>query len=335
MKTLLAALALVPASAFPWGADGHQTVGALADRLIAGTPAQSRVKALLGMPLRDAATWADCARGVDVHHGYAYTKGQHPECAVHETPQGIAAMQDYVRRNDRNCRRKGNEPSCHTQYHYTDVALQRERYAAGEAGTRDDDAVAAAVAAIRVLQGRPAPAPFSLASPREALLLLAHLAGDLHQPLHVGAVYLDADGHRLDPDPGPVDDAPETHGGNDIVPVDAKTGHAMTPMHAMWDTIPAALLSGHIDAAWRARARAVPALAGAADDAPAQWATAALPKARSAFDGVRFKPKKGGVWNATLPVGYRDRMNQAKSRQLTVAGGRLAQVLRELFPAAP
>ncbi|WP_409362753.1 S1/P1 nuclease [Bradyrhizobium sp. CIR18] len=30
---------------------------------------------------------------------------------------------------------------------------------------------------------------------KEALFVLSHLVGDLHQPLHVGAVYLDSAGH--------------------------------------------------------------------------------------------------------------------------------------------
>jgi hypothetical protein len=47
------------------------------------------------------------------------------------------------------------------------------------------------VATTQVLKGGAAPAPFSLKDQREALLLLTHYVGDLHQPLHVGAIYLD------------------------------------------------------------------------------------------------------------------------------------------------
>ena len=49
-------------------------------------------------------------------------------------------------------------------------------------------------------------------------LLLAHLLGDLHQPLHVGSIYLDLDGKPVHPDtPGLSDEAKtasETAGGN-------------------------------------------------------------------------------------------------------------------------
>ncbi|MFX7853970.1 S1/P1 nuclease, partial [Acinetobacter baumannii] len=83
------------------------------------------------------------------------------------------------------------EETCHKQTHYADVALQRSRYLLGFAGTRPDDVVGSLRQAILVLQGKPAPGQPQINSPREALLLLAHWVGDLHQPLHVGAVYLD------------------------------------------------------------------------------------------------------------------------------------------------
>ena len=51
--------------ALAWGPNGHQTVGAIADKLLAGTHAGSEVKSLLaGGKLRRAALWADCAKGV-------------------------------------------------------------------------------------------------------------------------------------------------------------------------------------------------------------------------------------------------------------------------------
>ena len=55
-----------------------------------------------------------------------------------------------------------------------------------------DNKISAINAAIRVLQDRPkATAPLSITDKKEALFLLAHFVGDIHQPLHVGAVYLD------------------------------------------------------------------------------------------------------------------------------------------------
>src|SRR6202035_4149196 len=55
-------------------------------------------------------------------------------------------------------------------------------------------------AAIAVLRDKPAPPPFSILDKKEALLMLTHFVGDLHQPLHVASAYLDADGRFVDPD---------------------------------------------------------------------------------------------------------------------------------------
>src|SRR6266571_5029685 len=51
--------------AWSWGSEGHQTIGAMADTLLAGTHAGQRVQALLlpGETLSTAAIWADCAKG--------------------------------------------------------------------------------------------------------------------------------------------------------------------------------------------------------------------------------------------------------------------------------
>ena len=332
--------AALPLAAWAWGADGHQAVGALADRLIAGTPAAAKVKSLLGgLSLREAGPWADCARSVGPGPKYEYdktVKGQ--ACEVFKTDKGIAEMQDFVRRNDGNCQRKPHEHACHTMYHFVDIGVQRDHYDRQFYGTRDVDLVAATAAAIAVLQGHEAPAPFDIRSQREALLLLAHYLGDIHQPLHVGSVYLDSNGKRIDPDPGPPDHASENFGGNDLVPVDVVTKKEMGKLHAMWDDVPGALLSGHVDAAWLAKAKAVPPTPGEPTTWPAAWATGTLLSARNAFDKVRFGPRHEfapthtQIWNATLPLHYRDAMNAAKQTQITLAGARLAQVLQAAFP---
>ncbi|HEY1129052.1 MAG TPA: S1/P1 nuclease, partial [Roseateles sp.] len=214
-SALLAGCAL---NAHAWGPDGHATVATIAAGLLKGTAAETRVAALLnGLTLAQAAVWADCAKGISPSHGYTYpAPGKYPECAPLETPTGIAEMADYVRRNDRQCQIGPDEDACHRQTHYADIALQRSRYLPGFVGTRSDDVVGALRTAILVLQGRPAAGPPSLKDRREALLVLVHLVGDLHQPLHVGAVYLDARGQRVDPDKTGLDENSFTVGGNSI-----------------------------------------------------------------------------------------------------------------------
>jgi S1/P1 Nuclease len=88
----------------------------------------------------------------------------------------------------------------HNTYHFDDVDFERDRFDRSYMGTNDHDLVAAITAAIAVLKDKPAPAPFSIADKKEALFMLVHLVGDLHQPLHVESVYLGADGGLVDPD---------------------------------------------------------------------------------------------------------------------------------------
>src|SRR3977135_2242297 len=87
-------------------------------------------------------------------------------------------------------------------FHFDDVAIERNGFDRSFQGTNEHDLVAAIGAAIAVLTDKPVPPPFafSIKGKREALLLLTHFIGDLHQPLHVGAVYLDNNGQLVDPD---------------------------------------------------------------------------------------------------------------------------------------
>src|SRR5437879_690025 len=64
IASLAACLALGATNALGWGSDGHQTVGAIADQMIAGTPTAKHVRKILGSTLRTASVWADCAKGV-------------------------------------------------------------------------------------------------------------------------------------------------------------------------------------------------------------------------------------------------------------------------------
>jgi hypothetical protein len=71
-------------------------------------------------------------------------------------------------------------------------------------------------AAIAKLSRQPVPAPFRIKDDKEAILLLAHFVGDIHQPLHVGATYLDAQGHAMVPASEADARVHETRGGNSI-----------------------------------------------------------------------------------------------------------------------
>jgi hypothetical protein len=328
-----------PAVAVAFGPHGHEVVGAVADRLLR-PPAKARVQALLGMPLRLASTWADCVKDVMPVAGqglrYQPDARYGDACRRFDTPAGRARMQDFVARNWSQCAAHAHDQmpaqACHKTYHYADVAIQHDHYDRAFAGTSDHDVVSVLAAAIAVLQGRPAIAPVDIADQTEALLLLAHLVGDVHQPLHVGSVYLDNEGRQVDPGPSgqPVDRQIDTRGGNAI----EDDG---TNLHAQWDVIPASLDAQALPAAMLKAARAVPATPGPLAQWPARWASASVIAAREAYGGLTFT-RSGAVRPGNWVVVVTDRpAHEARraalqERQLTLAGARLAQLLNACWP---
>ena len=161
-------------------------------------------------------------------------------------------------------------------------------------------------------------------------MLLVHYVGDIHQPLHVGAVYLDANGQIVNPDMGTFDPDTDTRGGNSI---SVKGGS--TKLHALWDQIPESLTVSHVDPELLNLAKAVPVTHGQVYDWPASWAGDTLGEARQAFDGIKFGSVQNGRnihWSATLPVDYSARMDDIKKTQLVKAGARLAQLLEAIWP---
>jgi len=329
---IAAVVVLSPGVSHGFGAKGHQFVGAVADRLL-NPRASAKVRQLIGMRLRVAATWADCAKGVTLEGDdlvYEAEAQFDAGCRPFQTRAGIERMRDYVRRNW-NCAPDGPASACHKRYHFTDVAIQRDRYDRQFAGTADTDIVGAMRAAIGVLQGRASGAPIDIRDEREALMLLAHLVGDVHQPLHVAAIYLDARGRRVDPDAvAPTSIArTRTRGGNSIVA-------GTTDLHTEWDQIASPLAPAAISAAVLADARAVGRTAGRPSGWPDAWAGETVRDAHKAFDGVMFTAvaSQPGRWVAGFDDGaaYQRMRRDIQRRQLARAGARLAQLLNSLWP---
>ena len=237
MKKLACVLALAGAfasnSALAWGGDGHRAVGAIADKLLKGSKAEKQIAALLlpGESLESIANWADCVKGT-------YCGPQSPE------------MVDYTTANPK-----------HGEYHYTDVPFQLERYHDHGVGTSEVDIVQTLKQAIAVLQGKTDPAlnPHKFTK-RQALILLTHMTGDIHQPLHVGAAFVSKDGRFVVPKThAEVDETAifDSRGGNNLLlddqklaelsaglippgepkPVREGTPKALTkPFHSYWDS---------------------------------------------------------------------------------------------------
>src|SRR5882757_1769162 len=348
----LVAIALSPTAASAWGFEGHRVVGAIADHLL--TPAaKAQVQQLLnegdtrGVDLRKAAPWLDCVKSVVRHDDGRFHYEVDPDHLEYEVPctpfnaaRERARMVDYVARNWSTCSYTpdGSERGCHNTFHFVDVAPQRSTFDRNFQGTNPHDLVAAISAAIAVLQGKPIPPPFpfSIKDKKEAVLLLAHLMGDLHQPLHIGSVYLDPNGQLVDPDVAhAVDPATDTIGGNAIrdgVAVPFQTIN----LHHEWDDIPTdlgdAATSELMDAV-----KLVPPSQGAPEDWPAAWATDTLLVAHDAFKGLSFGPTPPPAqpkWTVTFAnhTDYLQAADAIKRKQLAKGGARLAELLNAIWP---
>ena len=298
MKKLACVLALASAfvsfDAAAWGGDGHRAVGAIADRLLKGTNAEKQIAALLlpGETLQSIANWPDCVKGT-------YCGPQSPE------------MVEYTNANPK-----------HSEYHYTDVPFQLEHYHDHGVGTSEHDIVQTLKQAIAVLQGKTDPAlnPHKFTK-RQALILITHMTGDIHQPLHVGAAFVNKEGKFVVPKTkAEIDETAifDSRGGNNFIMDDEKlTGlvaklsnvippeeakplkegvpKALTkPFHSYWDSTTVNYAFRRIQTKTpekfaQAAIDSKPAIAAPTGDLatwPYQWADDALAVSKRAFDGV-------------------------------------------------
>ncbi len=333
LAAIIASMTLSHGHALAWNGEGHQTVGAIADHLLLNSKAGARVKAILGdASLEKISVWADCAKGIAPDKEFTYTVvGRYAECASFETAAGIAEMADFVKRNNTQCNPADGEETCHKQYHYTNIDMQHQHYHLGPVGTSDHDIVHAIKASVSYLQGKPTPAPFSFKNEREALAVLTHYLGDLHQPLHVGSVYLDQDGKVVHPEPANYDKTSHTVGGNAL---QCPCGN----FHSLWDDIPAYLKRGKQTETLVNKARAIPKTNGEIASWSEQWASQTMAQARLAFAKTEYSNAtpagagRGNNWSIGLPLAYEKTMATVKEDALIRGGAHLAELLQAIWP---
>ena len=306
----------ISTAAHAWGASGHETVAAMADQLIAGRRAAAEVRKLLkpGETLQSVANWADCAKGY---------------CG-----ELTEELKEFVRRNPH-----------HARYHYTDVPFQADAYEEGGVGTSDDDIVHILKQCIAVLKGatdRNAN-PHGL-SPREALLLLVHLLGDVHQPLHVGSAYVSDKNTFVVPATAAAVDNElifGTAGDNDLM-FESKS------LHEFWDGRAVEEAMRHANArtpeefATRLMRASpdLPIVNGDVSKWPGKWATETLGAAKLAHAGLSIDQREEAqkrsretrfLWRVSAPSGYAQSAGTLAAQQLTRAGYRLAAVLEAVW----
>lgn len=309
---------------------GHSTVGAIADALLKGTPTEAEMHRILGPDnLEKVAIWADCVKGIRPPNFKFVSDPKHPECDVFSSD--AARMQEYVTNNWTNCGPPIGGQHCHEQYHYTDISNLRRDYDVRYKGASTVDIVHSLNAAIVVLGGQPSPSPYKIADRAEALTLLAHYVGDIHQPLHATAIYLNQAGQVVDPEVQANFRDFDTAGGNII---GLPSG---LPLHIHWDDITDDLkTTGSKFQQMVNDARSVPRTSGDVSTWSRQWASETIQVGVSAFDGLNFKfdgtPTKNH-WAATFTneAGYRAHEDALRQQELTRAGARLAQLLEAVL----
>jgi hypothetical protein len=329
--------------ALAWDYPGHRIVGAIADMVLQQNypKTHERVTALLDKKdaggnvvhrsLSEIAVFADCAKKV------SYC-GRPP--SDEEKAYAI-----------------GNPE--HDRFHYTDVPIERNAYEPGTAGTRKIDVVRMLDYAVAQLRGKkPAHKKHVKLTNVEAVWLIAHLVGDIHQPLHVGAPYYRNNKSCIDPiDPNKSGKPPpkfgigstiaETVGGNQIALIAA--AGALPPsenLHYFWDsaTVAQAMEAAGVAGQEQAFAKQLAATPpngweteGGVETWPRRWATEALPIAADAHNRLVIQKKPGATkcsWQTALDTSYQEWASKQARVQIAKAGFRLAALLNAVFATA-
>lgn len=296
-----------------------------------------RLRRFWDVTLGEAAVWPDCIRDVSGAAGgqFRFTVGPYTPRVCKEifvdNGSEESRMTDYAARNWTGCEYSGRRAECNLAYHFANVNVHnRRRYRLGYHGTGPQDVVQGINAAITVLrcpgtQTCTVAAPFDIRDKREALFMLSHFVGDLHQPLHVGAVYLNRN-HRPGGDTGKM-----TTGGNWLL-----LSRGGGNLHSEWDTISEGLgrspSADAISDACRIAPRPDPVF-----EKPEVWATQSVLLARTAYSGMTFAehPTKANRWLISFADAedYRGDRRAAQARQVVTAGARLGAFLNAVWPS--
>jgi len=185
-------------SSLAYGPLGHEIVGAIADRKLAGTLTAEKIKTLLdGIPPERASLIANDIKSWDKN-------GPDDRRRIHflAHPEIEQQLHDFWKANPPSPDASDTTPSHHWM-HYTDVpVLDAEEYGDGRTGRGNWDVVHTIPYCIGVLRGEIAEDNPRKITRTMAVILLAHCVGDIHQPLHVGAEYFNEAGEPIDCDRG-------------------------------------------------------------------------------------------------------------------------------------
>jgi hypothetical protein len=327
---LLAACCAATATAkraFAFGQEGHEAVAILAlQKLHAdqaannprATAALQRITALLGNEeMAAVAVWADWIRLKQTNHV------------------------TWAQISDINARFKGNG-----DWHFVDLPLGTRSYSDTAVSASTNDVVHGIYQCIALLES----ADTSAQQDRHlvALKFLIHLAGDIHQPLHVACGYYHTNKSAIVRSPSKARGLPDDRGGNQLK---STVSSNSASLHHLWDSdlvfaqtsLPvsnvegsdvAAALSGDLTP------NLFPAETGDHHNWPAAWATDSIKASVAAYKGVKVPVittlSHGGseIGDTSMKkfkkTAYIAAHDAAAKQQLLKAAWRLAEMLENI-----
>ncbi|MDQ2854859.1 MAG: S1/P1 nuclease [Acidobacteriota bacterium] len=324
--SFLGSIALVFATVSPgwaWGPDGHSTVGKIASLRIK-QHTKDKIAGILrpGETLAGIANWADTVKD---------RIGQH---------DSDSDTDEFLQDEEHNKNTR--------DWHFDDLPLGCTSYDTCEGFKPEADVVHLINICIHTLQGQPD--PNQPLSERNALRMLVHLVGDLHQPLHVGSGYINVNGPNhsivIATDPALILQRhfPKDLGAN-LLMIDRQKN-----LHSFWDgdLVKALMTATHKPTSDALATFLKSSVApqpewnghGSVDTWAAEFATDSLNQSRDhAYKSVMIvksrvvtkNHKRQTVFDITRASDY-DSLNREEVRQQLAKGGfRLAKMLDEVF----
>jgi hypothetical protein len=290
--------------AYPWGAEGHQAIGEAARAML--TPeARIEIQKLLGDDdLASIAVWLDDLRNLAHHHSGP----------LRDDPEAMAFNAKFPE-ND--------------SWHFVDLPVGLTNYSLDGPFSSPNDIVHALRRAIDVLEGKS-----SEFTRVQALRIIVHLVGDIHQPLHTVSGYYnltDLEQPQLISDPVDALGKLQDRGGNQLFYTKSQE------LHALWDTklvVKVATSTSFQKLSEILREAPVsPQTPGDYHAWPMEWVQDSETVAIGAYDGIAFGTAKladkGGIERIGIkfPSGYVPAQVSQVQVQLRKASAHLAQLL--------
>jgi hypothetical protein len=301
------------ARAFAWDALGHEAIGTLAGSLL-HERARLQVKKILGTDnLAAVSVWLDQVRSAE--HGTGPLAGNAEAAAFNK-----------------------KFPDNHL-WHFVNLPLDTAVYSVSSRFAGPDDVVHSINASVAVLEGKS-----RRFTPAQALRVLVHLVGDIHQPLHVGTGYYDFRNPRAPKLIGMPGERTASHG--DLGGNKVHLGYSkFDTLHAYWDTAIVEAVAGtgnpeklaaHLRLSVNSTTWHTP---GDYHTWAEAWATDSVHEAAAAYRGLIFTNAKvsGGserkaleAVEVELPQDYEAKQRPRAQAQLAKAAFHLAELLNAI-----